>query len=100
MLEIRSHNNSFSRTSNRIFSSSVNRWPDTLSDEERAIAQLIGKKEMQFLGYHLNTLILNPVKLTKLFISFPMVLYRAMRVGKNFQGAAILYLTRRSKSSI
>jgi hypothetical protein len=98
MLAVETHNSSFSNSDSGIFSTSVNRWPDSLSKEEQAVAQFIGKKELHYLGYRLGAVLPNPFIMFKLLISFPLVFHRTMRVGKSYRGAAIPYLMRRVKS--
>jgi len=95
MLNINSNNSSFNNTQNGIFSSSVNRWPDSLSAEEQAIAQRIGGSELRMLGYRESPTQANPIELIKLCFSFLLVFNRAMRLSKSYRGAAFPYLMRR-----
>lgn len=98
MLNVKFTNSSFGNSNQGIYSSSVNRWVDVLSEEEKTLAQIIGKKEMDYLGYKIYSTKPSISKTFKILLNVPIIFYRTIKVSANFRGHAILYLWRRLRS--
>jgi len=98
MLEVNSNNSSNAGNATGIFSSSVERWRENLSNEEIKIAQILAKKELRDLGYSIEPVKFNFFKLLMKFSSTPFALWRALNANKDVRGPLIPYLSRRLSS--
>jgi len=98
MLDIDSQNSSFQQKNRGIFISSVGRWRKLLSKEEIFIAQLINRRELNYLDYSLEKIHINPLKVILIFISFPYGLLRALNAGKDMHGPFLNYIGKRAIS--
>jgi len=95
MLNITTHNSSDQTESKGIFTSSVGKWRGRLGNEEAFIAQWINRRELVELGYSLEKLNVNPIKLLGNLLSSPYALFKALAANKGKRGPLIPYLTKR-----
>ncbi len=95
MLDINYHNSSESRKTGGIFSTAVGSWKGRISNEEAWIAQKLAKRDMEQLGYQLEPIPVNPIKVFWLFLTSPVALYRGLQANKQNTGPIIPYLIRR-----
>lgn len=96
MVSIKSHNSSSKITQNGIFTSSIGRWHNELTDEEVFIAQKITKYDMKILGYDLQPINPNPIKLFWCLLGFPMAFIKAICANRKSNGPMIVYVLRRA----
>jgi hypothetical protein len=95
MLNVDEQNSSFAVKQNGIYSSSVGRWRRALSNEEVYTAQRITKKYLGDLGYAIEQLEIDPVKLGHIWATLPVALFRAVRANRAIRGPLVPYLARR-----
>lgn len=95
MLTIDTHNSSFEMQRQGIFSSSVDRWREYLTNEELYIAQRLAKREMLDFGYTLERITVNPMALLRIILRFPYALWNALDANKEMRGPLFPYLFRR-----
>ncbi len=95
MLNVDTHNSSVQVASGGIFSSSIGTWRSALSAEEAYIAQNLKRKELQLLGYDMETIQAHKVRVLKIFASTPTATWRAVNANKAMRGSITVYLYRR-----
>lgn len=98
MLQISSRNSSNEpgqAAAGGIFSSSIGLWKRDLSTEEIHIAQTIAGKEMAELGYPMEPVQPNPLKLAALRLGAPLAVLRAYRANRSQHGPMWQYFSRR-----
>jgi hypothetical protein len=96
MQEISIKNSSNQPEQAGIFSSSIGLWKRELSAEEIHIAQSIAGKEMADLGYAIEPVRPDPLKLAALRLGAPLALLRAYRANRGQHGPMLQYLMRRA----
>jgi hypothetical protein len=95
MQEISIKNSSNQPEQAGIFSSSIGLWKRELSAEEIHIAQSIAGKEMADLGYAIEPVRPNPLKLVALRLGAPFAFLRAYRANRGQRGPVLQYFMRR-----
>lgn len=95
MLDIQINNSSAGSTQKGIFTTSIGRWNKELTKEELFIAQVISRTEMHTLGYTIESVHPNIVKLTLSLMGFPMALIKAIKANRELRGPLLTYLLRR-----
>ena len=95
MLDIDTHNSSSEDASSGIFSTSIERWRSALSQEEVSIAQAVGRHELAQLGYELQDVEPDLLRISGLWLGTPFALWRALAANKGMRGPLIPYLYKR-----
>lgn len=95
MLNVDTHNSSVQVAGVGIFSSSIGFWRSTLSAEEAWIAQSLNRKELLLLGYDIETMQVDKVRVLRMFASTPSATWRAFSANKAMRGSITVYLYRR-----
>ncbi len=95
MLDVQTHNSSDDVGHKGIFSSSIGKWHDKLPREDAVIAQWIGRKEMNHLGYRHESLEASRFAVAKKIVEFPMAAVRAFRANAANRGPLWQYLSKR-----
>ncbi|MGA7802245.1 MAG: sulfotransferase, partial [Gammaproteobacteria bacterium] len=100
MLDIEFHNSSAAPAEKGIFATSIDRWRQELGVEEIAIAQRIAGHELKDLGYELEPVRPNPVRVAGLLASAPTALWRGLQANKDVRGPLLPYLAKRVVSLV
>lgn len=100
MLDVDTHNSSNRSESKGIFSTSVERWRTELSPDEIAVAQWLTTLELTTLGYPLERVAANPLKVIGIFAATPFALWKALRANAGTRGPLLPYLLRRISSLV
>jgi len=95
MLNVDTHNSSVRVAGGGIVSSSIGIWRSALSAEEASIAQHLDRKELLLLGYDIETMQADKVRVLKIFASTPTATWRAFNANKAMRGSLTVYLYRR-----
>ncbi len=98
ILNIDSHNSSFSVDQGHIFSGSVGRWRDSLSKEEAWIAQWLTRRDLSRVGYTVERILPNPLRAAGIIAYTPVALYRGLEANKEGRGPLLPYLAKRMVS--
>ncbi len=100
MLQVDSSNSSFGVEQQGIFSSSIGRWREKIPAEHAWLAQRLAANEMLSLGYALEPIRVNPLKVAGLLLSTPIALWRALAANRRNTGPIIPYLIRRLRTLV
>jgi Sulfotransferase family len=95
MLDVKTHNSSTQIEAEGIFSSSVGRWRQQLTDEEIFIAQKTSGKELESLGYERGAVRVQYRKLLLLCATAPYACAKALVANREMTGPLLPYLLRR-----
>ena len=95
MLQINTHNSSSLESKSGIYTSSLTIWRTNLNAEEIIIAQSITKKEMRYLGYNLENIKFNWLKVIYQIILMPWSIINALYVNREMYGNPISFIIRR-----
>lgn len=95
MLDVETHNSSFSGSSSGIFTTSVGRWVQCLDSNEAWWVQRINKNIMASVGYDLARIHPQMRSLIKDVILFPVSFLRALYANRSKRGPTLTYLRRR-----
>lgn len=98
MLEVSFTNSSDQQGSGGVYSSSIGKWRDQLTAEEVWIAQYLAGKEMQALGYSVEVVKMNSLRMAMLFAGAPFALWRALQANRENSGPVVPYLARRIRA--
>jgi len=95
MLDVNFSNSSTNVQQTGIFSSSVGRWRESLSNEDAYVSQFLTNKQMKKFGYRTEKLSVSVPKMISIISSSLSALYNGLRVTKEYHGPTIPYLTKR-----
>lgn len=95
MLDVRTHNSSTQVEAEGIFSSSVGKWRQQLTNEEIFIAQEMAGGELQSLGYERAVVDVHYGKLFLLSATAPYAWVRALAANRQMTGPLLPYVWRR-----
>jgi hypothetical protein len=95
MLNVKTHNSSARVDARGIFSSSVGKWRQQLTEEEIFIAQQIAGRELQRLGYERAVVDAHFGKMLWLCATAPYACGRALIANRQISGPLLPYLLRR-----
>jgi hypothetical protein len=95
MLGVDSNNSSSLVNASGIFTSSIGRWREKLSNEEIWIAQRIAGEEFRKLGYTAERRAPRKLEAARVIVSSPMALYRALKANTKTRGPLLPYAIRR-----
>jgi hypothetical protein len=98
MLDIKTHNSSHLRTASGIFSSTADCWRTELSPEEISVGQIVASKELEWAGYKKDNVLPNVISLTRIWLSTPYALWKAIKANKDNRGPLVPYLAKRVNS--
>ena len=98
MLDIDSHNSSFSDSPSRIFTTSVGRWVRTLDANEAYWVQKINNNIMTELGYELVSTHPRLGALIRDLMGFPFSFLKALYINRHSRGPTLTYLKARLQS--
>ncbi len=96
MLHVEANNSSFAVQEQGIFSTSIQRWTQSLSREHVYIAERLARQELEQLGYEAANVHPNPLKLLKIAISFPYAFCLALNANRSIREPILPYLMRRA----
>ncbi len=98
MLEVSGSNSSTGQGSAKgIFSSSAGRWKRQLESADADIMQIVAGKEMEKLGYHVESLNCSLWFVVWKFITAPFAVARGLYMNRHKRGPLIPYIVRRLK---
>lgn len=95
MLNVDEENSSFQVEQKGIYSSSVGRWRQRLTNEEAYIAQKITGSWLLEFGYTTADVKINPLKVGLMFATLPYGMWRAMHANRAIRGPLLPYVVKR-----
>jgi hypothetical protein len=95
LIAIDSHNSSFDQSEDGIYQGSVGKWQACLSPEEAWWVQRINRTQMKKLGYETADISVSPLMITKILLSTPAALLRALKANNGRRGPLLPYLLKR-----
>jgi hypothetical protein len=95
LVKVNRENSSFGESPNGIFTTSIGRWTQHLSDEETWWVQRINSAETKELRYQEMPTSPSRIRLFGDFLSLPFVLIRALIVNRERRGPTLQYLLKR-----
>ncbi len=96
MLHVEANNSSFEGQKQGIFSTSIQRWTESLSHEHVYVAERLARHELEQLGYKAANVHPNPLRLLQIAVSFPYAFCLALNANRNIRGPILPYLMRRA----
>lgn len=98
MIAVKANNSSNLGQQEGIYTSSKGLWRRDLNPEEAWIAQFIARKELKNLGYSIEKININYIKIALIFIGFPFALVRGIYANRDKRGPLLPYIGRRLSS--
>jgi hypothetical protein len=95
LIAIDSHNSSFDQSEDGIYQGSVGKWQACLSPKEAWWVQRINRTQMKKLGYETADISVSPLMITKILLSTPAALLRALKANNGRRGPLLPYLLKR-----